>query len=267
MASTIFERLRTSFDSGSGTGALQAKGTGANYMPDPLSRYFGGNERTNHPYVSGYWQIILTPPVAIFANTQQESLQWLSSTAEGFTPPTRTLNKADLPGQGGVGSSYITGQTLTRTFTVTFREYRDLPILTIFDLWTSIIDAHTGVSPVSGTGWVPSSYKGSCFVINTKPTQSMKGTSISASDIEQAYYFHGVFPESAPHDTFGQDIATNDIIQHSISFSFDGWPLTKEDPNVVDAAVSAFSSKNYYDHTYEPYAASVLATSPTIGLT
>lgn len=266
MAATIFDRLRTSFQSGSTSEMAPATGTGVKKMPDPLSRYFGGNDRDNHPYVSGYWQIIISPPQRIFLDAQLEALQWLTSSAEGFTPPTRTLNKADLPGQGGVGSSFITGQTLTRNFTVTFREYQNLPILTIFDLWTSIIDAHTGVSPVEGGNWLPSAYKGSCFVVNTKPTQSMKSTPITAADIEQVYYFHGIFPESAPHDTFGQDIATNDFVQHSISFSFDGWPLTKEDPDVVEAVINAFSSSNYYDHTYEPYAASVKSVPSSLGL-
>jgi hypothetical protein len=261
MASSIFERLRDSFDKGI-TGP--AKGTGTSPMPDLMSRSFGGNQRTGHPYVSGYWQIVLIPPKKIF-DTHVETVQtWLTSAAEGFTPPTRTLNKADLPGQGGLGSSFITGQTLTRTFTVTFREYRDLPILTIFDLWTSAIDAHTGVSPLAGVDWNPSSYKGSCFVINTKPTQSLSGTGLVSTDIEQVYYFHGVFPESAPHDTFGQDIATNDVVQHSISFSFDGWPLTKEDPEVVNQALTYFSNADkgsVFDTTYNPYLKSVTSTT------
>jgi len=255
MAQDVFTRMRTSFSSGSG-GTLKAVG---DEKPDPLSRFFGGSQRKNHPYVSGYWQVLMTPPSRIFDSDQAESISWLHTAAEGFTPPTRNINKADLPGQGGMGSSYVTGQTLNRTFSITFREYRDLPLLTIFETWTSVIDAYTGVSPVSGTEWIPKSYKGTCFVIYTKPTQSLGGRAIAAEDIEQVYYFTGVFPETAPEDTLGQDISTNDVVQHSISFSFDGWPLTKSEPEVVSAAVTAFSQYMYYDQTYLPYLTNVSA--------
>jgi hypothetical protein len=239
MAGSIFERLRASFNDGEALSSSE--------KPDALSRYFGGNERKNQPYISGYWQFLVRLPSAIFSTDKTKYESWFHSAAEGFTPPTRTLNKADLPGQGGIGSSFITGQTLTRTFTVTFREYKELPILTSLELWTSVIDAYTGVSPLSAAQWMPSSYKGSAFVILTKPVQSFQGAEFKKEDIEQIYYFEGVFPESAPHDTFGQDIATNDFIQHSVSFSFDGWPLTKADPDVITAAISALSGKTYYN--------------------
>jgi len=258
MASNIFERLRTSFMNG---GPDHTHSTKGEEKPDALSRYFGGNERKNQPFISGYWQLWISPPGNIFGETKSDVSQWLHSSAEGFTPPTRTLNKADLPGQGGVGSSFVTGQTLTRSFTVTFREFMNLPILNIFELWTSIIDSYTGVSPVNGSNWLPSIYKGSAFVIATKPTQSLEGKYLEASDIEQAFYFHGVFPESAPYDSLGQDIATNDFAQHSISFSFDGWPLTKAEPDVVKQALTLLNEKSYFDGTYTPYQKSVTSTT------
>jgi len=255
MAQDVFTRLRTSFSSGSG-GTLAAVGQ---EKPDSLTRFFGGNERLNIPYISGYWQLLITPPEIIFTTTQLDSVTWLHTAAEGFTPPSRTLNKADLPGQGGLGSSFVTGQTLNRTFSVTFREYGNLPIFSIFDLWTSIIDPYTGVSPVSGSSWLPATYKGNAFVILTKPTQSLEGQAMAEWDIEQVYYFTGVFPETAPHDSFGSDIATNDFAQHNVSFSFDGWPLTKANSEVVEAAIGALSNATYYDNTYAPYANSVKA--------
>jgi len=246
----IFERCRNAYDTGVG-GILPAKG---DEKPNVLTRYFGGRNRQNHPFVSGYWQFFIMPPEKIFTSTLSSDVQsWINTSAEGFTPPTRTLNKADLPGQGGVGSSFITGQTLTRTFTVTFREYKNLPILSIFELWTSIIDPYVGVSPLSAADWVPSSYKGSAFAIITKPTQSKDGTPINATDIEELYYFDGVFPESAPHDTMGQDINANDIIQHSVPFSFDGWPLTKTDEKTVQYCLSVINNLIYYDTYIKAY--------------
>lgn len=255
MAANIFQRLRSSYSNPeSGVLAINDE------KPDALSRYFGGNQRQNQPYISGYWQFLVRLPSVIFGSEVTKAEEWLHSAAEGFTPPSRTLNKADLPGQGGVGSSFITGQTLTRTFTVTFREYKELPILTALELWTSILDPYTGVSPVEAKLWVPSSYKGSAFAILTKPTQSQEGATLKPEDIEQVYYFEGVFPESAPHDTFGQDISTNDFIQHSVSFSFDGWPLSKVDAKVVSAAIAALSGRSYYN-TFLNYESRVDSTA------
>lgn len=245
----VFERIRESFESGS-SGTQKSVGRD---RPNVLTRYMGGHNRDNHPYVSGYWHFIIDPPEAIFDSSREEATTWYHCTAEGFTPPTRTLNKADVPGQGGLGSSFVTGQTLTRTFTVTFREYQELPIFDITELWTSVIDPYTGVSELTGDLWVPKSYKGSAMAVLTKPSVSIDGTAISAKEIENVFFFHGVFPEAPPFDTLGSDISTNDVVQHSLTFSFDGWPLTRKDDGVVEQAVSVLSGNMYVDHTYTKY--------------
>ncbi len=245
----VFERLRETFSLGS---AGTQKSVGRD-RPNVLTRYMGGHNRDNHPYVSGYWHFILDPPHQIFRDQREEATTWWHCTAEGFTPPTRTLNKADVPGQGGLGSSFVTGQTLTRTFTVTFREYQELPIFNILQLWCSVIDPYTGVSELSGDLWVPKSYKGSAMAVLTKPSISVEGQAITPLEIENVFFFHGVFPEAPPYDTLGTDIATNDVVQHSITFSFDGWPLTREDSGVVDQAVSVLNGNKYVDHTYNKY--------------
>jgi len=99
MGSTnIFNRLSNQFDKNRG-----------NDQPERLTRYMGGHNRTNHPYVSGYWQLYIDVPNLIFAgggdagaDDMQATQEWMHSTAEGFTPPSRTINKADVPGQGGL---------------------------------------------------------------------------------------------------------------------------------------------------------------------
>lgn len=245
----VFERIRENFASGAG-GAQPAVGRD---RPNVMTRYMGGHNRDNHPYVSGYWQLVLDPPAAIFDSDAADATTWWHCTAEGFTPPTRTLNKADVPGQGGLGSSFVTGQTLTRTFTVTYREYQELPIFNIFQLWCSVIDPYTGVSELDGEMWVPKSYKGSAMAILTKPTISQEATPLQPYDIEEVFYFHGVFPEAPPYDTLGTDIATNDVVQHSITFSFDGWPLTRKDPDVVEQAIAILEGNIYFDDTYMKY--------------
>jgi len=247
----IFERSREMFENGIEASRTQP-GLGKD-MPNPLTRYFGGHQRDNHPFVSGYWQFILDPPANILFKEKiaQDAMNWWHCTAEGFTPPTRTLNKADIPGQGGLGSSFVTGQTLTRTFTITFREYQEMPIFNLLELWTSIIDPYTGVSPLAGNEWVSKNYKGSAMVILTKPSISAEESIVSGPEIEEVFYFHGVFPESAPWDTLASDISTNDVIQHNVTFSFDGWPLTKKDEGVMEKAEIALSNSTYYENTYK----------------
>jgi len=34
--------------------------------PENLSRYYGGINRFNHPYVSGYWYCLILPPPRLF---------------------------------------------------------------------------------------------------------------------------------------------------------------------------------------------------------
>ena len=249
-SATIMNRLTTSFTSGGG----DAPAADSLEKPSYLSRYFGGHNRNNHPFVNGYWQLYLNPPTKIFdSKIHSHAIEWFHATCEGFTPPSRTLNKADLPGQGGLGSSFVTGQTLTRNFSTTFREYRDMPLMQLFELWTSVIDPYTGVSEVKGSEWDASVYKGSAFVVLTKPTGAYAEGGLKADDVEEVYYFHGVWPENTPHDAMAHDISANDVVQYSINFSFDGFPLTKAADGVVDQAITLLNSWEYLKHTYQPY--------------
>lgn len=223
--------------------------------PIKMNRYMGGRTRKTQPYVSGYWYFMLLTPDVIFSDDggadlnagsdtaagnytseQQYVEKWFHSAAESFTPPSTTLTKLDIPGMGGLGSSFITGREITRTFTVAFREYTNLPIMSALTRWTSIMDPYIGISAVKAEKWNPSTYKGAAVAFLCKPTMSdtdrqalsYDSKSIITSDIEQLYFFDGVWPESAPHDSFNSDIATNDGVQLSVTFNFDGWVYTKE---------------------------------------
>ena len=211
--------------------------------PDSLNRYMGGNYRLNQPFISGYWYLILQPPAMIFdaALNGGASLAtaWFHSTAEGFTPPTQTIMKVDVPGMGGTASSFYSGRETNREFTITFREYQNLPISTAIRTWASVIDPHLGRSPLKE--FLPMYYKGSAYAILAKPTFRNDTTnlmSIDAGDIEQVYYMEGVMPTTVPDDSFSTDIATNDALQLSVTFSFDGSFFTKESPGVVANAIS-----------------------------
>lgn len=222
-------------------------------QPKVLTRFLGGHGREGHPYVNGYWQFFISPPKQLFNGLDNYVDTWLHTTAEGFTPPSRNLNKADVPGQGGLGSSWVTGQSLQRNFSITHREYRDVPLLRIFQLWTSVIIPHIGISEIPGSRWMGTSYKGHCFVILTKPTGHDSSNSvIDRDDIEELFYFDGVWPENEPVDVLQQDISANDIVQYSINYSFDGWPLTKMDEKALNKAVELLNGYKYQT-TYDLY--------------
>jgi len=232
--------------------------------PNNLSRYHGGHRRDNHPFISGYWYFLIQPPERFFKDGTtrdilNQSVTWLHSTAESFTPPGKTLNFVDIPGMGGIASSFVSGQTLTNTFTVTFREYQELPIFSVIQNWTSVIDPNTGVSPLSGDEFVPSSYKGAAFAALCKPTINSRTsekeydsttTNLNSSDIEQIFYFDGVWPENTPLDFLDSDISTNDTKTVSVNFSFDGAPLMKDSEKVISTFLDLM--KNRYIHeTYK----------------
>lgn len=252
------------------------RGAGRNRVDDNpymVNRYVGGHNRKIHPYITGYWYILIELPHALFDATSKVTEQkWLHSTAESFNPPSRTLTKVDVPGLGGLGSSFIAGQQLTRTFTCAFREYQDTPIFNTINSWTSVIDHHYGLSPLDGNEYIPSNYKGCAWAFLCKPTVGDKlskienmgglaasadsiasgdGSVITAVDVEQFYFFEGVFPEGAPFDAFTSDISTNDVLQLSVTFSFDGWPYGKEHTEALKTGIDKmndFSTVETYDH-------------------
>lgn len=207
--------------------------------PNDWNRFMGGRRRTNHPYISGYWYFFLQPPQAIFVNDEQSAANWWFSTAEGFTPHSTNLLKIDVPGMGGQASSYAAGREINRTFSVTFREYQNAPILNYFTMWSSAInDPHLGISALKGNEYIPANMKGCAFVAFCKPahTNPTQQKSIDIKDVDILWYYDGVWPENIPSDTFASDISGNDSAQLSINFSFDGYPLNgKYESNVWSA--------------------------------
>jgi hypothetical protein len=197
--------------------------------PDSATRDIGGQFRTNQPYISGYFQVLFNMPETLMKGIAGDAQQWLQTTVEGFTPHTQTLNKVDVVGQGQIGSSFVGSVTTTREFTMTFREYQNMPILNIIRQWAGIFDPHTGVSPLSGDQFIPTNYKGSACVIQTKPVRA-DNNDIAAQDIEELYVYQGCFPTTIPVDTAAaSDITGNDTVQLSVTFSFDGAPITSAD--------------------------------------
>jgi hypothetical protein len=244
-STTIISRLASRF-----TNAIRDR-----EKPDFLTRDIGGHWRTNQPYISGYFQVVFGLPLELFggADNVQVASKWLHSTCEGFTPHTQALNKGDIMGQGQIGSSFVTGVTTTREFTLTYREYQNLPINNIIKRWASVFDPFTGVSPLEGNKFIPQNYKGWVAVAQTKPVRS-DGVDLTIADLEECYIYQGAFPTNIPVDTASAtDITANDFVQHSITFSFDGAPLTSAEPGVSATVVNLLKSLKYMgdpDSTY-----------------
>ena len=234
--------------------------------PDFLTRDIGGQWRLNQPYISGYFQTIFGLPEILFDGADDVSIaaKWLHSTCEGYTPHTQTINKIDLMGQGQIGSSFVTSVTTTREFTLTFREYQNLPILNIIRRWNAF-DPFVGVSPLAGNQFLPVNYKGWVAVIQTKPVKS-QGANLTVEDIEECYVYQGVFPTNIPVDTAGaSDITANEMVQLSVTLSFDGAPLTSAEPGISDTVVSLLRDLRYIgssDSTYDRYLSNGLNLTP-----
>lgn len=235
----IISRLGTRFSNGVNTGANSRS------APDVLTRDIGGQWRNNHPYISGYFQVMFGLPLMLFPDDYaKNAARWLHSTCEGFTPHTQNITKVDIQGQGQIGSSYVANVITTREITLTFREYQNMPIMNIIRTWSSIFDPFTGTSPLPGNQFLPSNYKGWCAVMQTKPVRSDKDSNgYSIEDIEECYIYQGVFPTTIPIDTASAaDITANDTVQLSVTFSFDGSPMTSAEPGISDAVVNLFNN-------------------------
>lgn len=75
-------------------------------MPDVGTRNYGGSFRNNHPYISGYFHAVFNLPDAIFQGNKEASTKWLNATCESFTPPSETIDYAEITGLGQCDTFY-----------------------------------------------------------------------------------------------------------------------------------------------------------------
>jgi len=220
--------------------------TGERDKPDYMTRDIGGQFRSNQPYISGYFQVIVgLPEILMGGDTYaQASSKWLHSTVEGFTPHSIMINKGDIIGQGGIGSSFPVNSTVTREFGLTFREYQNMPIINILRRW-NVFDPFSGVSALKGNEFIPENYKGWCAILQTKPVGA-NDRDLLVEDLEEVYVYQGVFPTSIPIDTAAaEDVNANDFITLQVQFSFDNHPLTSSEPGVVEQVLELLKGLRY----------------------
>jgi len=229
-----------------------------NHAPD-VNRYLGGAQRTvdSHPYVKGYFYVFFGFPPNLFFDgtstaegiTNESALIYTLSAAEGYTPPgDRQLKTEDVMGMGGVDSSFITGQTIDRNFSLQFRDYWGAPIFRIHRQWTQYLNPYfggvTGHADGTGTLFQASDYKGTCMIIQTKPVTKLEGN-WSADHIIKVDYFDGVFPTTDLKTAYDSNITDNTIARPTVQYRFDGFPLDETNPEVLNKALQALESVRY----------------------
>lgn len=216
--------------------------------PTDMTHYAGGHTRQTQPFITGRHQVLFYLPETLFGGYTTEAQKWLHSTCEVFTPHSYSINTGDVNGIGGVGISFPLSRTTNREFSLGFREFRNLPIMATIKAWHSLFDPLIGTSPFGSFVLSPLAYKGIVIVAILKPTAS-NDTQITKEDLEEAYIYEGVYPLNCPEDALTSDITTNDSVQATVSFKFDGAPLDLGFPGVAEAVVFCF--ENYkYSNTY-----------------
>ena len=203
---------------------------------ESFTRYNGGHSNNRgHPFISGYWIVMIKIPDDFGINVNSMNTgKFLCSTAESFTPPTRSITKSDIIGFGGVKKQIVSGQDIGNTFNITFREYGYLPIFNTFSAWTNMINQYTG--------HITNKYKGQIAIGLLKPVGNFNHSEMFPDlptspinpvqetlnrirleiDLEEIFFFEGVFPETDPIEYFDGDISTNDLKTVEITFNYDG---------------------------------------------
>lgn len=228
--------------------------------------YLGGSAKTegDHPFVKGYFYVFFGVPEAIFNKntsdiTRTQAKEFLLVSAENFTPPgDRQINLQDVQGQGGVDSSFITGQTIAREFSIQYKDYWGAPIFRIHRQWTSYINPYLGASTIAKT-FSAQEYKGACLVIQTKPVVRQIGNVAvdavdwSESDIIKIDYFDGVQPLTDLKSAYDANITDNSFVKPSVQYKFDGFPLDETNPEVMTKAINILKNAKLFTKTSTLY--------------
>jgi hypothetical protein len=225
-----------------------------------VNRYLGGFSRgvDSHPYVKGYFYVFFGFPPILFRTesvTPQQALIYTLSGAEGYTPPgDRQLKTEDVMGMGGVDASFITGQTIDRTFSIQYRDYWGSPIFRVHRQWTQYLNPYYGgvTEAAGGVGeinpmFMAAEYKGTCMVVQTKPItkKNTGGKRWIDADIIKVDFFDGVFPITDLKSAYDANITDNSIAKPTVQYRFDGFPLDETNSSVMTKALQVLNSVSY----------------------
>ena len=233
------------------------------------SRYVGGSSRSegDHPFVKGYFYVFFGVPSNIFGNadkseiTREQAKNFLLVSAESYTPPgDRQINIQDVQGQGGVDASFITGQTISREFSIQYKDYWGAPIFRVHRQWTNYINPYLGGSTMA-VNFSASEYKGACMVIQTKPIVRQVGDKKewTEADIIKIDYFDGVQPTTDLKSAYDANITDNSFVKPTVQYKFDGFPLDETNAEVMKKAkviLNGAKTFNNIEKLYNNFSAS-----------
>jgi len=141
---------------------------------------------------------------------------------------------------GGLDASFVTGQTLNRTFSLNFRELWGNPVFAYHRMWTSIIDPFYGGTN-KDISFIPSNYKGKILVIQTTPniiakTKTQDGVTDAEKYITKVNLFTGVVPTTDLSGAYDANISDNSIVKPTVNYEFDGKDYDETFPDVLATA-------------------------------
>ena len=232
---------------------------------DYTNRYTGGSDLAENanPFIKGYFYVLFELPDLFSDDSSTTGAskanleKLLLSSAESFTPPgDRQLKTEDIQGMGGLDSSFITGQTIDRNFSIQYKEFWGAPIFRVHRKWTNIINPYAGGLVKSTAGSVnfeASAYKGKLWVIQAKPVVGQDEKKYEIEDIIKVDYFDGVFPRTDLKSIYDSNITDNSIVRPNVQYSFDGFPLDETNEQVLlaakdklNAAIAVAAASNSY---------------------
>ena len=259
------DRVNTSFSNFLRTPQGGGNEANGDYSPTPYTRYKGGHKGISSPFISGYWYVLIELPELkiksyidtdtksknLFTNdtyTRNKMMKYLHGTAEAFTPPSKTIQKGEISGFGGIKKYVILNQSITSNFSISFFELSGMPIQKIFKIWSNMINSNYGYRQAE-------IYKGRAFIFLCKPTWTGLNLlynpatnlyepinyGIGRDDIEEMFYFEGVFPESDGNDALQMDISENGLIKYQVQFSFDSYYFGVEHDDIVSEGLAKFT--------------------------
>lgn len=233
--------------------------------PRPYNRYKGGHKSFSGPFVSGYWYLLLELPIGLLNGKMTESLslfstdinthlkikKYLHGVAEAFTPPSKTIQKGEVSGFGGIKKFIPLNSSITPNFSITFFELSGMPIHKIFKIWTNMFNSQYGNSSSIVN-------KARAYIFLCKPTWShtfgigsdlIRELAPDEEDVEEMYYFEGVFPETDCSDSLNSDISQNSMVQYQIQFSFDSYYFGLEHDDIMREGLDSLrKTVGAYEH-------------------
>ena len=219
------------------------------------TRYQGGTDKSSsdHPFIKGYFYVFFGLPGTLFNDdtiSATAAREFLLVSAESYTPPgDRQINLQDVQGQGGVDASFITGQTISREFSIQYKDYWGAPIFRIHRTWTNYINPYLGTSVVA-SNFSANEYKGACMVIQTKPVaraiEADGAEDWKETDIIKVDYFDGVQPMTDLKSAYDSNITDNSFVKPTVQYKFDGFPLDETNSDVLSKATAVLNNANIF---------------------